>query len=89
MSEFLGLAAKVVGAAKVVDSATLGRGHQPRGGIGRHTGRRPLLERRHKRVLREVLRKLDITRHSSKGAHESGRLRPPRGSDRLGGCGFG
>ena len=78
------LVMKDVGAPEVIDGSSLGDGHQPPAGFSGTPARRPLLERGHERVLRQVLGESDITRHPREGADEAGRVGPPRGDDGLG-----
>ena len=51
-------------AAQPVDRAVLGRRHEPGAGIVRHAGDRPLLERRHQRVLGKLLGHADVAHHA-------------------------
>ena len=83
MFELRELAAKAVRAPEVVDAAPLRDGHQPRDRVLRDALCRPLLERGHECVLRQVLGQLDITGHPGESADEAGRLGPPRGVDGL------
>ena len=74
------LAAQRVGAPEVVDTAALGRRHQPGRRVVGDPRHRPLLQRGEQRVLREVLGQVDVTRHPGESTkNEAGRLGPPRG----------
>jgi hypothetical protein len=78
------LVVKGLAAPEVIDGSPLGDGHQPPRRVLRYAGCRPLFERGHERVLRQVLGESDITRHPREGADEAGRVGPPRGFDGLG-----
>jgi hypothetical protein len=60
-AELLLLAGQAGATAQQVDGAVLGRGHQPGARVGRHAGPRPLLERRHQRVLGQLLGDAHVT----------------------------
>ena len=79
--ELRDLAVQRCGAPEVVDAAPLRDGHQPPRRVLRHARRRPLLERSHECVLRQVLGESDITGHPRECADEAGRFGPPRGDD--------
>ena len=63
-------------AAKDIDGAMLGGGHQPGAGIVGDAGGGPLLERRHQRVLGQFLGEADIAHHAGETGDELGLLDP-------------
>ena len=80
-SELLLLALEHLVAAQAVDAATLGGGHEPGARIVRDARLRPLLERGHEGLLREVLGPPDVAHHSRETGDEAGRLDAPDGVD--------
>ena len=68
--------------AEIIDGAMLGRGHQPGARIVRHARLRPLLERGHQSILRQVLRNADVAHDAGKPGDQSRGLDPP---DRING----
>ena len=44
----------------MIDRPVLGRCHQPGAGVARDARLRPLLERRHERIMREILGEADV-----------------------------
>ena len=75
--QHLVLAVEHLVAPEAVDGAMLGRGHEPRGGVGRHAGLRPLLERGDEGVLREVLRQSDVAHEPREAGDQLRRFDPP------------
>jgi hypothetical protein len=69
-------------AAQAVDGAVLRRRHEPRAGVVGHARLGPLLERRHERVLRELLGEADVAHHAREAGDDPRRLDPPDGVDR-------
>ena len=65
--------------AEMVDRAMLGRGHQPGPRVVRDARLRPLLERSHQGILRQVLGHTDIAHDSRQPGNESRRFDPPDG----------
>src|SRR3982074_2578118 len=71
------LALKELVAPKVIDGAMLCGGHQPRTGIVRHAGFRPLLERGDQGILREFFGYADVAHDARKTGDYPGRFNPP------------
>jgi hypothetical protein len=69
-------------AAQGVDRTLLGGGHEPGARVVRHARRRPLLERDHERVLRQLLGQADVAHHPGEPGDDPGRLDPPDRFDR-------
>ena len=80
--QLLGLAPVHVGAPQAVDRAVLGGGHEPGARVVRDARLRPLLQRRHERLLREVLGEADVAHEAGEARDEPGGLDPPDGVDR-------
>ena len=76
-TEFLVLAVEPLVAAEVVDGAMFGGGHQPGARIVRNARLRPLFERGHQSILREVFGHADIAHNSGQPGDEPRRLDPP------------
>src|SRR6185437_10522868 len=76
-------------AAPAVDRAALGDGRQPGAGIARDAGLRPLLQRRHERVLGELLCQADVARPAGEPGDELAGLDAPHRLDGIGGRAFG
>ena len=74
-------------AAQQIDGPVLGRLHQPRARVARHAGRRPLLEGRDERVVRQVLGRADIAHQAHQAGNQLRRLEAPHRLD--GGVGVG
>ena len=74
-------------AAQQVDGAVLGRLHQPGARVARHARRRPLLERRDQRVVRQVLGRADVAHQAHQPGDQLRRLEAPHRLD--GGVGVG
>ena len=64
------LAVDQLGAAKAVERAMLGGGHQPGAGLVGDAGARPLLERGDEGVLRQLLGHADVTHHARQTGDE-------------------
>ena len=82
VTELLVLALEELGATESIDGAILRRRHQPRAGILRHAGFRPLLEGREERILRELLGGVEVADESRQPGDERGRLHLPHRVDR-------
>ena len=54
--------------AQLIDGAVLGGGHQPRAGIVRDAGCRPLLERGDERILGQLLGQADVAHDARQAA---------------------
>ena len=78
----LDLALERHAAADRVDAAAPGDRHEPGARVVRHAGLRPLLERGHERVLREVLGQPDVANDTDQAGDDPRGLHPP---DRLDG----
>ncbi len=74
-------------AAEVIDGAMLGGRHQPGAGVVRDARRRPLFERRHERVLREVFGQPDVAHDAREAGDDLRRLDAPDRVDRPMGVG--
>ena len=74
-------------AAQQIDGPVLGRLHQPGARVARHAGRRPLLEGRDQRVVRQVLGRADIAHQAHQPGNQLRRLEAPHRLD--GGMGVG
>ena len=72
MSDLLMLSLQELVPTKVIDRPILCRGHQPRSGIPGNAIDRPLFERRHERVLRQVLGQTDIADEACEGGDNRG-----------------
>src|SRR5437868_9141600 len=70
-------------AAKMIQSAMLGGGHQPCAGIVRYTGAGPLLERGDQSVLREFFGQAHVADDTCKCSDDSGGLNAPDSIDCL------
>ena len=81
-AELLVLAVAQGPAAQLVDAAPLRGGHEPGAGVVRHARLRPRLERRHQRVLGEVLGQADVADHPRQAGDQPRRLDPPDRLDR-------
>ena len=68
-------------AAKDVDGAMLGRGHEPCAGVVRNAGFRPLLKCGDQRILRELFGDADIAHDASEAGDDARRLHAPYGVD--------
>ena len=68
-------------AAELVDGAALGGLHQPGAGIVRNAVLRPLLQRDHQRILRQLLGETDVARHLGQAGDELGGFDAPDGFD--------
>ncbi len=68
-------------AAQQIDGAMLGGGHEPRAGILRHAGLRPLLECGDQRVLRQLFGDADIAHDARQAGDDARRLHAPHGVD--------
>ena len=75
--------AQGVVAPELVDRPALGHRHQPGARVRGDALVRPLLEGRDQGVLREVLREVEVAGHPRQGGHQTHRLVPPDGGDRL------
>src|SRR5258708_2727808 len=64
-------------AAQQIQRAMFRRGHEPSARLVRYAGFRPLFERGHESVLRQLLRKTDIAHHPRETRDEFRRLNPP------------
>ena len=64
------LAVDQLGAAKAVERAMLGGGHQPGAGLVGDAGARPLLERGDEGILRQLLGHADVTHHARQTGDE-------------------
>jgi hypothetical protein len=87
-AELLVLALDTRAAPHEVDRAVLGGGHEPGAGVVRHPGLGPPLERRHERILGELLGHAHVAHDPAEPADETGRLDPPDrvdGAMRVGG----
>ncbi len=76
VAELLMLAFAQAVAAEDVDRPMLGGGHEPRAGIVRNAGPRPLLERRDEGVLGQFLGEADIAHHPRQSGDELRLLDP-------------
>jgi hypothetical protein len=68
MADLLVFDQQHLGAAQVVQSAVLAGGHEPGARVGGHAVARPMLQRRHQGVLRQLLGQADVAhqpRHAS------------------------
>jgi hypothetical protein len=81
-SDLLMLALLHLPAPEEVDGAAPGGGHEPRAGLLGEARRRPLLERGHQRVLRQVLRDPDVADDARESADDLGGFDPPDRVDR-------
>ena len=81
VTELLMLAFAQAVAAEDVDRPMLRGGHEPRAGIVRNAGPRPLLERRDEGVLGEFLGEADIADDPRQSGDELRLLDPPDGVD--------
>ncbi len=61
--QHLVLAREHVAAAQMIERAAFGGGHQPRAGLFRHAGSRPMFERRQQRFLRQVFGQRHVAQH--------------------------
>ena len=59
----------------------LGRGHQPRAGVARHTAGGPLLERGDQRIVRKIFGDRDVTHDAREAGDDLRRFHPPDGVD--------
>lgn len=75
------LARQHLRAPRVVERAVLRRGHEPSPGPLRHALRRPALQRRHERVLGELLGDADVAHDAGEPRDEARRLLPEDGGD--------
>ena len=82
VTELLVLTLEQLLPAEEIDRPVLGGSHEPGARIPRHAGSRPLFERRHERVLREVLRQADVADNADKRRDEPWGLDAPDGVDR-------
>ena len=80
------LRSSICRAPELVDGAVLRRRHQPGAGIVRDARLRPALERRHERLLRQILGEADVAHHANQPADQPRRLDAP---DRLDGLARG
>src|SRR5580765_411280 len=78
-AKLLMLAFEKFDAAKMIDSAVFGGGHEPRTGIVRYAGLRPFFEGGDQRVLREFFGEADVARHTSEHRDNLGGLHAPDG----------
>jgi len=81
-AEFRMLAFEHASVTKVVDGAALGRRHQPRGRFVGNAGLRPGGERRHQRVLSQVLGSADVAYDPGKPGDQPGSLHAEYGLGR-------
>ncbi len=81
-AELLVLALQPRVAAEQVDRTVLGGGHEPGARVVRDARLGPLLQRRHERVLREVLGQPDVAHLPRQAGDEPRRLDPPDRLDR-------
>lgn len=75
------LAAMQLGATQAIDGAMPGGGHEPGPGLIRDAGARPLFERRHHRILGQILGKAHVAHHASQARDEPGSLDAEDGLD--------
>src|SRR6266850_584247 len=78
-TKFLVLALEELAAAKEINGAMLGGGHEPGTRVLRDARLVPLLARGNQRILGEILGKAYIAHDSHEAADEPGRLDPPDG----------
>ena len=79
--ELLVLAIEHFGAAEMIDRAMLGGRHQPGAGVVRNARCRPLLERRHERIVREIFGQPDVAHHARQGRNDLRGFDAPDGVD--------
>src|SRR5437773_1826412 len=87
VTELLVLALEQLAPTQGVDGPMLRGRHEPGTRVVRDARLRPPLERGDQRVLREILRQADVTRHPRESRDHLGRLDPPDGLDRAVGIG--
>src|SRR5947208_10245956 len=76
-TDLLVLALEALVAAKKVDGAMLGGGHEPGAGIVRHSRFGPALQRGDERVLREIFGNANIADDAREAGDQSGGFYPP------------
>ena len=79
--QLLVLAIEHFGAAEMIDRAMLGGRHQPGAGVVRNARCRPLLERRHERIVREIFGQPHVAHHARQGRNNLRGFDAPDGVD--------
>ncbi len=83
VAELLVLTVEHLAPAQLVDGPVLRRGHEPGSRVVRDARLGPALERRHERVLCQILGQADVARDPGEAGDQAGGLDPPHGVDRV------
>ena len=89
VSQFRVFALQQLVSTQQIDAAVFCRRHEPCARIPRHTGFRPLLQRRYQRILREFLGPPHVADQAGESGDEPCRFDPPNRLDRAMGVGSG
>ena len=83
LAERLVLGGEHAPAPQVIERAVAGGAHQPGARVVRHPRARPVLQRAHQRILRELLGQADIAHQARQAGDQPGRLDAPYRLDLL------